>query len=49
MDKIRAFFPKTRALFWFPKKGRVAFPPPPLPSYTPDMKDFYSRIMEQYF
>ena len=37
MDKIRAFFSKTRAFFYFQKKGRVGLASSP--SYTPDMKD----------
>ena len=37
-------FPKPVHFFDFPKKGRVGLPLPP--SYMPDMKDFYSRIME---
>ena len=49
-DKSGPFLPKPGHFFEFQKKGTAGLPPtPPHPSYTPDMKDFYSRIMEEYF
>ena len=48
--KSGPFLPKPGHFFEFQKKGTAGLPPtPPHPSYTPDMKDFYSRIMEEYF
>ena len=47
MDKIRDFSPKPGHFFDFQKRVGLASPFPP--SYMPDMKDLYSRIMEYYF
>ena len=47
--KSGPFFQKPGHSFEFQKKGRAGLPLRPAPSYTPDMKDFYSSIMEQYF